>query len=73
MHQLEFNMNQTEWVLWDSFLKTVAPMLDALGEKRAKAYVNRLSKDLKTKTAIMVMHEHNALQSHDDRKNPASC
>ena len=47
LRHLGHDRQQTEWVLWQAFLATVAPMLEGLGPDRALVYVKQLQRQLK--------------------------
>lgn len=64
--ELECDMNETEFVLWSGFLSMVLPMMDALGNDRALAFVKRLQTEFKTKTPILMWREQHMLVSGAD-------
>lgn len=71
MAELDFDMNQTEWVQWSGFLSMVLPMMVALGENKALAYLKKLQDEFKTKTPLLMWREQHPLApeadpEHDD-------
>ena len=71
MAELDFDMNQTEWVQWSGFLSMVLPMMVALGESKALAYLKKLQDEFKTKTPLLMWREQHPLApeadpEHDD-------
>ena len=69
MKELGHDMNETEWVLWSSFLSMALPMLHALGDNRALAYIKRLQNEFKTKTPILMWREQHWLIGDSDLEN----
>lgn len=72
MAELGFDMNETEFVLWSSFLSMVLPMMDALGNERALAFVKRLQTEFKTKTPILMWREQHMLANGADPEDEAA-
>lgn len=71
MADLDFDMNQTEWVQWSGFLSMVLPMMVSLGENKALAYLKKLQDEFKTKTPLLMWREQHPLApeanpEHDD-------
>jgi len=57
MTEMDYELNQGEWVLWAGFLDSVLPMLHALGSARSMQYLKRLEVDLKGKPALQIWRE----------------
>lgn len=51
LNNLDLQLSEGEWVLWQSFVAAVGPVAAKLGKARAQAYLGRLSKELKGKDA----------------------
>jgi ParB family chromosome partitioning protein len=45
------NMNQSEWAMWSLYQTAVLPLLSALGESRARRYLQRTLVDLRSATS----------------------
>lgn len=71
--KLELDMNETEFVLWASFLSTLLPMIDVVGQAKAESFLKKLLADLKKKPAAQMWAEqHPPIDgkegtSHNDR------
>jgi ParB family chromosome partitioning protein len=50
MNALDYDLHNTEWVLWQGFLSMTLPMLAGIGPERASAYLKKLQGELKGKT-----------------------
>ncbi|PTT92924.1 hypothetical protein DBR42_01070 [Pelomonas sp. HMWF004] len=48
--QLDGDMSDSDWLLWSAFVQAVAPLLQPLG-KRGGAFLHKLERELKAKTA----------------------
>lgn len=66
MTELEFGMNEAEWVMWSGFQSMVLPMMHALGNERSLAYIKRLQSEFKTKTPILMWREQHSLADGAD-------
>jgi ParB family chromosome partitioning protein len=66
MAELDFDMNQTEWVQWSGFLSMVLPMMVALGENKALAYLKKLQDEFKTKTPLLMWREQHPMAPEAD-------
>lgn len=47
MQTLNLDLAEGEWVLWQSFVSTVGPVIAQLGKSRGRAYLERLGKQLR--------------------------
>lgn len=50
-------MNEFDWVLWNSFISIVTPVIESLGRERALSYFNKIQGELKSKTTLMPAEE----------------
>lgn len=51
MNELDLQLSEGEWVLWQAFVAAVGPLAAKLGKARAQTYLTRLSRELKGQDA----------------------
>ena len=50
-------MNEFDWVLWNSFISIVTPVIESLGRERALSYFNKIQGELKSKSTVTPAEE----------------
>lgn len=57
MATLEYDVQKTEWTLWQGFVAIMLPALDGIGPDRTSAYIKKLQMELKKKTSAEIFRE----------------
>lgn len=73
MNNLDYELNQGEWVLWAGFLDTILPMLHALGHERSVQYLKRLQVEMKVNPALAIwkdLHPAVTNRNTEDEETP---
>lgn len=55
LNELDLDLNEGEWVLWQSFVAVMGPVVAKLGKSRAQQYLARMSKEIKGQDASASM------------------
>lgn len=55
LNELDLDLNEGEWVLWQAFVAVMGPVVAKLGKNRAQQYLARMSKEMKGQDASASM------------------
>lgn len=66
MLELGCDMNQTDWVLWSSFLSVTLPLMEVLGKDLALAYVKRMQVDFKKRSPMEIWQDLHPVKAGAD-------
>jgi len=72
MLELGYDLPEGEWVLWSGFMDVMLPLMEALGEDRASAYVRRLQGALKNKPPADLWRELHPVRDGEDARDAAA-
>ena len=61
MTTLDYDMTESEWILWTAFRDVVLPILASLGADRPAAYLRKLEAEIKDKDALSVWADLHAV------------